>query len=289
MQDFRPTQLLVLCRDAVLAERLAVVLADAGTVYRRVDDLPAGPPADVIVTDLAEDELTARLGRTSGRRTGLPGGTGLVGMGVNLGAKGAGAYISLPLDCSDRELQLACRAVAQIARLRVERDELTRIHQEATHLAETDPLTGLANRRAWNARLPAMLARVARSGESLWLALVDLDSFKTINDRDGMAHGDRVLTSTGQALLGGLRRSDLVARLGGDEFGVLLVNTPAERVLGVLDRLRAAVEAAGQVTASIGYVAAREGATPSEMLAAAEQAMRAAKRAGGNRIECGEK
>ncbi len=288
MQESWPTQLLVLCREAVLADRLAVVLGDLGTVRQSAADLPPGQHADVIVTDLTVDELAGRLGNVGGRRAGLPGSSGVVSIGTNWAGRGAGANISLPLDCTDRELLLACRAVAQIARLRTERDELTRIHQEATLLAETDPLTGLANRRAWNARLPAMLSRVARSGESLWLALVDLDSFKTINDRDGMAHGDRVLSTVAQALSTGLRRSDMVARLGGDEFGVLLVNIPAERVLGVLDRLRAAVEATGQVTASIGYVASGQGATPSELLAAAERAMRAAKRAGGNRIECGE-
>ena len=288
MHESRPTRLLVLCGEDGLAERLAVALAGSGTVWRSVAEIPAGQQADVIVTDLAADDLAVRLRPAGGRRAGPPSGCGVVGIVTSAAGSGAWTDVSLPHDCTDRELLLACRAVAQIAILRSERDELARVHHEATLLAETDPLTGLANRRAWDARLPVMLARVARGGESLWLALVDLDSFKTINDRDGMAHGDRVLLTTGQALLSGLRKNDLVARLGGDEFGVLLVNIPAERVLGVLDRLRAAVEAQGQVTASFGFVAVRQDAAPGELLAAAERAMRAAKRAGGNRIERGD-
>src|SRR5690606_14940265 len=103
-------------------------------------------------------------------------------------------------------------------------------------LADTDPLTGLANRRAWESRLPTMLARASQTGDTLWLALVDLDSFKAINERGGMLAGDRALAVTGKALTASVRRSDLVARLGGDEFGVLLANIPAERVAGVLNR-----------------------------------------------------
>ncbi len=214
-----------------------------------------------------------------GARAGLPNGSSLIGIGDV-----PWADVALARDYTDRELRLACQSAAHIARLRNQHHELARAHQEVAQLAETDPLTSLPNRRAWDLRLPEMLARASRRGETLWLAIVDLDAFKTINDRDGMQHGDRVLADTGKALSTALRRSDLVARLGGDEFGVLLASIPAERVEGVLDRLRGAIDSGGKVTASIGYVAVRPNAASGELLATAEKAMRAAKRAGGNRI-----
>src|SRR5690606_18987776 len=120
-------------------------------------------------------------------------------------------------------------------------DELTRIREEVTQLAETDPLTGLPNRRAWERRLSILRAEAARRHVPLWLALVDLDDFKAVNDRHGMTRGDEVLARAGRALAAQLRRDDMVARLGGDEFGILLTGVTGQHVKQVLDRLRVAV------------------------------------------------
>jgi diguanylate cyclase (GGDEF)-like protein len=189
---------------------------------------------------------------------------------------------TLDVDFTARELLLAVRLAAQIAALRAQRNQLAQAHSAVRELAETDPLTGLPNRRAWTRRVPALLAEAGRDGQPAWMALVDLDSFKSINDQRGMSDGDRVLASCGRALAAATRRKDLVARLGGDEFGVLLVGVDEERVPEVFERLRSSVAAAGEVTASIGFTQVCEGAAESDILEAAEVALRTAKRAGGN-------
>ena len=89
-------------------------------------------------------------------------------------------------------------------------------------LADTDSLTGLRNRRAWDNELVRELAHAQRSGDPLSVILIDIDGLKAINDRDGHQGGDRVLKEAAAAFSSAVRSGDLVARLGGDEFGVLL-------------------------------------------------------------------
>lgn len=275
MPDSQPVRVLILCRSPADTQRFQRWLADeAFLVWDDVTHIPTAEPIDVIVSDLDSTELAA-----TEQSHGQPHVCAIVSI-----APASGGEAQLPVDCTQRELRQICKLSAEIARLRSQRDELARRQAELMQLAETDPLTGLANRRAWDARLSAMLARAARRGESLWLALVDLDAFKVINDRDGMTRGDAVLVATGKSLAAAVRGDDLVARLGGDEFGILLSNVSAEQIGIVLDRLRASVAKGGDVTASVGYVAGRAGAERGPLLAAAEGAMRAAKRAGGNRV-----
>ena len=276
-------QLLVLVGNTTDAKRIADALKDLGRVTLQAGELATSSLPDVILTDLPCEEISGLLSTAGGRRRALPAGCGTVAWG-----DAPWADVVLPADFTDRELRIACQAAMRIAQLRAERDELSRVHQQAALLAETDSLTGLPNRRAWESRLPAMQIRAQSGRELLWLAFVDLDSFKRINDSQGMQHGDRALAAAGQALQGALRRSDLVARLGGDEFGVLLTNIPAERVETVLDRLRSAVARPGQVTASIGYVPICGDLPTADLMTAAERAMRAAKQAGGNRIVRGD-
>ncbi len=185
-------------------------------------------------------------------------------------------------DFTDRELSLAVRLAARIAELQTEREELAAAHSAERALAETDPLTRLLNRRAWERRVPALLAHAQRNGIPVWLALVDLDKFKQINDREGMNRGDQVLAACAEALITALRREDLVARLGGDEFGILLQNVHEEQVLEISHRMLTSLIAAEGVTASVG-VARVDGMNEAESLRIAEKAMRAAKLAGGNR------
>lgn len=87
-------------------------------------------------------------------------------------------------------------------------------------LAEEDPLTGLGNRRAFDAHLGKAMEEIA-DGEALHLLLIDLDGFKLINDTEGHTVGDRILIEVAQRLKGVLRRGDVIARWGGDEFGIL--------------------------------------------------------------------
>ncbi len=103
-----------------------------------------------------------------------------------------------------------------------------------------DPLTGLPNRRMWTLRLEDEVARAARTGRPLAVALLDLDHFKQLNDRLGHRAGDRALVDLGSAWRTAVRRGgDLMARIGGDEFAVLAPDTDAPALDTLIRRLRA--------------------------------------------------
>lgn len=164
-------------------------------------------------------------------------------------------------------------------------------------LSETDPLTGLLNRRGLQARLAVELASCARAQKptrhqsrgGLALYLLDLDGFKPINDRHGHDVGDALLVAVGQRLRGELRNSDVVARLGGDEFVVLAPDLPSEATAHLLGQsLLAAFEQpfavlgrVCEVGITVGYaLAPQDGLTASDLLKRADEAMYAGKAAG---------
>lgn len=159
---------------------------------------------------------------------------------------------------------------------------------ELSRAAATDPLTGLANRRAFDAALD----RVLGAGGRACVAVVDLDHFKRVNDTHGHEAGDRVLARFAELARGALRDGDLVARLGGEEFGVLLPGADAERAEAVCERLRAMVAATGfpagravlRVTASIGLAEVAPDATRAEVMRAADDALYRAKAEGRDRL-----
>ncbi len=105
-------------------------------------------------------------------------------------------------------------------------------------LSSRDPLTGLANRRTFELALAREVDRVARSGESALLLMVDIDHFKRVNDSHGHAAGDLVIQAVGRALMEAVRPMDLVARIGGEEFAVVLPNCPQAFGPQVADRVR---------------------------------------------------
>ena len=124
-------------------------------------------------------------------------------------------------------------------------------------LAATDPLTGLANHRAFQERLVEEVARARRYGQPLSLVLLDLDHFKRVNDAHGHQVGDAALTEVGRRLLASARAGDLMARVGGEEFAWLLPATDAAGAASLAERARLGVEAlpfpdVGGLTASLG-------------------------------------
>src|SRR5262245_42065252 len=157
--------------------------------------------------------------------------------------------------------------------------------------AATDSLTGLANRRTLDEELALEWRRAHRVGESLAFVLLDLDDFKAVNDGHGHPAGDAVLRAVGGILGYGVRQVDLAGRYGGEEFALILPETDLPGALKLAERIRATLEAtavelpSGQslhATASFG-VAVNDGLTAAEQLvAAADEALYAAKAAGKN-------
>jgi diguanylate cyclase (GGDEF)-like protein len=119
-------------------------------------------------------------------------------------------------------------------------------------LARRDPLTGVLNLRAFQERLEYSLALSARDGHPLTLAYVDLDDFKRVNDLQGHAQGDLVLSTVGQVLTEAVRHTDTVARIGGDEFALLLPGTGVAGAADVLPKLAQRLgERFGSIDASV--------------------------------------
>lgn len=163
-------------------------------------------------------------------------------------------------------------------------------------LSVTDPLTGLANRRGFEAQAHAAIAACRRRGQPLALLAFDLDRFKRINDGWGHAAGDLVLAGAARAMAGQLRAGDVLGRLGGEEFAALLPATTVDEAVTLAERLRQAVRAevphpaGGDVatTVSIGVVALGAGEVAETLkaaLAASDTALYAAKEKGRDRVE----
>ena len=172
-------------------------------------------------------------------------------------------------------------------RLQQIQDELEEANRKLNSLALTDSLTGLWNRRAFDARLETMILGSQRSKQPVALLLLDIDSFKSINDRFGHPFGDKVLRHAA-TLLGRIKRAeDVACRFGGEEFALLLPNTNAEgaQVVAqrILDTFHAFVWDQEAVTASIGIATNQGNRTSDEMVDAADSALYEAKRQGKNR------
>ncbi len=140
-----------------------------------------------------------------------------------------------------------------------------------------DVLTGLANRRAWDDRLDGELERAKRNKTTLSFALLDVDDFKAVNDRDGHQAGDRLLCQFADGWRGVIRRGgDFLARLGGDEFGVIASNTNELGIQRLAERLQEITP--GGVSCSVG-VATWDGVeSAAELFRRADEAMYRAKR-----------
>lgn len=150
--------------------------------------------------------------------------------------------------------------------------------------ANTDPLTGLLNRRGWNTQLAREEARCQRYGHTCTLIVIDLDDLKQVNDGLGHCAGDRLIRLTGRLLAETVRQPDVVARIGGDEFAVLLVNTDSLHARGFEKRLGEALQQAG-VRASTGKASWLPGEALQDTLCRADKAMYANKPVRQNTIQ----
>ena len=186
---------------------------------------------------------------------------------------------------------LATRLSRMRDRNRSQRDDLAVALERIQELATRDELTGLVNRRHMVELLEQERQRCARSGRFFCLAMIDIDHFKSINDRHGHAAGDTVLRRIAQEAIGAVRVGDVVSRWGGEEFVLLLSDSRVPPARGGVERLRERVSAATllesdptlRVTVSVGLAEHIAGEAISQTLARADQAMYAAKSEGRNR------
>ncbi len=180
----------------------------------------------------------------------------------------------------------------EILRARIRR--LSRENDQLRQLAATDYLTQIPNRRSFDDELKRRLAELKRHGSGFCLLLLDLDQFKSINDRFGHAVGDQVLIEFGKALTSRLRESDFSARYGGDEFAVMLPHVDltqgtaaGQRILDeVYQQLQGTVPQTGEqpLAISIGLVEAHRDDTSERLIARVDRAMYQAKSRGGNQV-----
>ena len=162
-----------------------------------------------------------------------------------------------------------------------------RLVNRLQRLSERDALTGLLNRRALTLLLQREAGRLRRFGETYALLMVDIDHFKSINDRHGHAAGDAALVQLAQVLRGAAREIDHVARLGGEEFCLLLPHSERDGAMSLAARVHAAVREAPwdrferPVTVSVGVAVALSGdEAPQAVLERADHALYRAKNSG---------
>jgi diguanylate cyclase (GGDEF)-like protein len=156
-----------------------------------------------------------------------------------------------------------------------------RAERAARILAETDPLTGIANRRVFLDELDHL---AGSSRDPFALLMLDLDDFKRMNDEHGHLYGDEVLQDVARVLAENLRAGDRVARYGGEEFVVAMPRTGIEDATAIAERLRLAVSATTSTTVSVGCAVREAGEGADQVLKRADDMLLLAKRTGKDRV-----
>lgn len=182
----------------------------------------------------------------------------------------------------DEMLRLAARFNSMAAAIQ-------ELHQQVEVAATTDPLTGLYNRRFVMETLSREIARARRADEPLAVIMADVDGLKQINDRLGHGGGDQAIRHIAGALAEAVRHSDYTARFGGDEFVAVLPGCPEDLLATILERMRLAAARypngePAATTVSAGGAMLRAGDDTAALLARADDALYAAKRAGRNQV-----
>lgn len=290
-QSSAPLSVLAVDDDPDLADLYAAALGEAGMEVHVVanaaaafDQLNAGQP-DLILLDVQMPEVDgieiAKIIRQTRRFVSVP----IVFVSAErdtvrqLEARrfGGDEFVSKPIDLEH---------LVSIVRLRAERAKLMR------SIMERDGLTGLLNHGRFKERLVHELERCRRTGTEISLAMIDLDRFKQINDTHGHLTGDAVIRALSGSLGSGLRRIDIIGRYGGEEFGVIMLDTPPAAARAAIDRQRRrfgdiAFGDAGRrfyASFSAGVAGSRTHPEIDALIAAADEALYAAKRGGRNRV-----
>lgn len=169
------------------------------------------------------------------------------------------------------------------------RTALEALNKQLAHQSRTDPLSGLANRRAFDETLKRKCAQARRNHKPLSLIMVDLDHFKRVNDEYGHPVGDEVLVQLAKLLQQGIREYDIAARFGGEEFAIVLPETAGIAARDLAERLRQTLHAetwpVPTVTASFGVAeSAGDTCAPDALIQLADEALYRAKETGRNRV-----
>jgi diguanylate cyclase (GGDEF)-like protein len=209
----------------------------------------------------------------------------------------AGESVVGTLVCGSRDAgalpEAAQKELAMLALQSAEALLRTRLYEQAERLATTDGLTGLLNRRTFNAQLHGRLREAQRYNRPLSLLLLDVDHFKKVNDTYGHPTGDAVLKGIARIAQKQARETDMVARYGGEEIALVLPETDARGAQAIAERIRKVVGATThpsdhgsvQVTVSIGLATwPGPGESAEAVLEAADRALYRAKQDGRNRV-----
>ncbi|MBT9372431.1 GGDEF domain-containing protein [Rhizobium sp. CSW-27] len=201
--------------------------------------------------------------------------------------------IEILAEATDETLANGERTAEGMAHHSQEMEEVRRELDEYKRIANTDSLTRLANRRAFDERLAAIYDDPMQLPVTA-LVLADIDNFKRINDTHGHPVGDKILASVGAIIRSSLRKDVFVARTGGEEFAIILEHKTLDEVMEICERIRRALEARpfrnsrtgvdyGPVTISIGFAMGSQAADPGELYVRSDTALYCAKHGGRNR------
>lgn len=304
-RDSEPAQILVVDDDPAAAAGTASILLELGhavtVAHGWTDALRAFDPShtdlvlmDAVMPNVDGLKLTRLLREQSQSYVPTVFLTGLSGAELREQCVDAGAddFLTKPVD--PIELRVRLKAMLRIRALTKALEAKT---GELEQAARTDPLTGIGNRRVFDERIAAEIARTIRHGRPLALLMFDLDHFKEVNDVHGHVAGDKLLRLFGRILGDEVRASDLPCRYGGEEFTVIAPETTAEQARALAERVRRAfreqsssVGAGGAQTVSVGIAGSDRldvALDRRALVLAADAALYRAKAGGRDRVEVG--